>query len=195
MTSRLAEAMADFERAMKVERKDVLARERMLYARPDYQRLTSLAHDLRNGDPLDMDFLRFKRDYQSAVTWWVLGSLRPIEFLARVRVFENAVDDAWTRRESFEADQTHWEKDYQKYVRRWAKAGFVSRVGWQRLTEQRRRQELWLEARRQRQETAHQRRLLREGQRTLTAIRSALRRGVVPSLPLESTPGRTSPTS
>jgi hypothetical protein len=59
----------------------------------------------------------------------------------------------------------------------------------------RERYQTWRLAKEHRQETRRQRAALRQGHQTLTAIRSALRHGAVPSLPPESRPARTSPTS
>ena len=189
----LAAAIAEYERAMIEARVDWVARERMLYRRPDYQRLQSLAHDLRNGDPLSMDFLRFKREYQSAVTWWLAGTLRAREFFLRVRAFERAIDREFLVLESRQMENTYWTKDYRAFVRRWNKEGFVSRVGWARLNEQRRREKRWREERVRREATRSQRAFLRQGETTMRAIRRVLR-GQDPLPQPESTLARSSRT-
>jgi len=191
----IGEALAEWERAMLSERKDWQARQRMLDRRPDYRRLADFAHDLRNGDPLSMDLVPFKRDYQSAVTWWLCGTLRPFEFFARTRAFEHAIAREFERRETFEAAQFYIDKDYQKYVRAWNRRGFVSRIGWTRLQEQKRRREEWLAHLERRRERARQRKLLEQGRETLWQMRRMLRHGVEQSQPPVSTPVRTSPTS
>lgn len=53
----------------------------------------------------------------------------------------------------------------------------------------------WHQKQMERFEAQRQRRLLRQGHRTLTAIRKSLRTGQAPSLPPESRQARSSPTS
>jgi hypothetical protein len=139
-----------------------------------------------------------KYRYRWAEASWLSGYLDSATFLREAERFDAAFEAERFR----ESAQRKFPVDVAKEERRLRRIArgiegeepYFDRLAWERLAAAKERIRRWQDERQARMATAHQRRKLREGHRTLTTIRRHLR-GAVALPPPESRQARTSPTS